>query len=282
MARNGSTIDARLARFAQREEGSPHQRMSYRMAGKGAPLVMLHGIGGGSGSWLPQLEALAGRFRMIAWDAPGYGNSALINGPAPRADEYAAALERLLDTLAIDQCLLVGQSLGALMATAFARAFPYRLHGLVLLGPAGGYGSQSEDRRDEILASRLNAMATLGPHGMASTRASALLAADASTEARAIVAASMRALRPDGYAQAVRLLVNGRLAEDARHVRVPTLVACGTVDQITPEAGCRALAAAFSDWQYRAILGAGHASNVDQPERVNALIVRFADQIGVT
>ncbi|MFM9885840.1 MAG: alpha/beta fold hydrolase [Burkholderiales bacterium] len=280
MARSGMTIDDRLARFPMLEVGPGHQRISYRTAGKGLPLLMLHGIGGGSGSWLPQLETLSGRFRVIAWDAPGYGNSSLIAGPTPIASEYADALDRLLDALAIDKCLLVGQSMGALIATAFARARPYRLHGLLLLGPAGGYGGATQAKRDEILTGRLDAMAKLGPEGMAAQRTGPLLAPDASDEAHAIVAASMRRLRPDGYAEAARLLVNGQLIHDARHVRSATMVGCGTVDQVTPEAGCRALASAFSDWQYRAILGAGHASNVDQPIRVNQLIEQFANFLG--
>ncbi len=237
---------------------------------------MLHGIGGGSGSWLPQLETLGDRFRLIAWDAPGYGTSTLMNNTSPSANDYAAALTRFLDALQIERCVLVGQSLGALMATAFARALPNRLHGLLLLGPAAGYGAASQAKRDEILAGRLDAMTKLGPAGMAATRAGALLATDAAPEARELVADGMRRLRPDGFAQAARLLVNGDLAADARHVRLTTLVGCGTVDTITPEAGCRALAAAFANCQYHAIPGAGHASNIDQPARVNALIERFA------
>ncbi len=280
MARSGTTIDDRLARFPMLEVGPAHQRIAYRSAGKGLPLLMLHGIGGGSGSWLPQLEMLARRFKVIAWDAPGYGNSSLIADPTSIASDYADALDRLLDALGIEKCLLVGQSMGALIATAFARARPYRLHGLLLLGPAGGYGGATQTKRDEILTGRLDTMAKLGPEGMAAQRTAALLASDASNEAHAIVAASMQRLRPDGYAQAVRLLVNGQLVNDARHVRSATMVGCGTVDQVTPEAGCRTLASAFSDWQYRAIPGAGHASNVDQPVRVNQLIERFAGFLG--
>jgi pimeloyl-ACP methyl ester carboxylesterase len=280
MARKALTIEDRLDRLPPLAVGAPAHRISYRATGKGRPLVMLHGIGGGSGSWLPQLEALAYRFRLIAWDAPGYGTSALIDTASPSANDYAGALTRLLDALEIDKCLLVAQSLGALMATAFARALPYRLHGLLLLGPAAGYGSAGQTKRDEVLAGRLDAMRKLGPEGMAATRAGALLATNATADATAIVAAGMRRLRPDGYAQAARLLVNGNLAADARHVRVPTMVGCGTADTVTPDAGCRALAAAFSDWQYRAIPGAGHASNVDQPARVNTLIERFATYAG--
>ena len=50
--------------------------IAYRRAGDGPPLVCLHGIGSGSASWAAQLEALAARFDVIAWDTPGYGGSA--------------------------------------------------------------------------------------------------------------------------------------------------------------------------------------------------------------
>jgi pimeloyl-ACP methyl ester carboxylesterase len=212
MVRTALTIEERLARFAPLESGAPAARISYRTAGHGTPLVLLHGIGGGSGSWLPQLETLGDRFRLIAWDAPGYGTSTLVGSAMPSANDYAEGLVRLLDALAIERCVLVGQSLGALMATAFARALPDRLYGLLLLGPAAGYGTASQAKRDEILAGRLDAMRKLGPEGMATTRAGALLAADAAPAARELVADGMRRLRPDGFAQAVRLLVNGDLA----------------------------------------------------------------------
>ena len=51
------------------------ERISYREAGNGTPVVILHGLGGRSESWVPQYEALSGRYRIIGWDAPGYNQS---------------------------------------------------------------------------------------------------------------------------------------------------------------------------------------------------------------
>ena len=53
----------------------PTGRISYRQAGSGPDLVLLHGLAGNSGTWERQFEEFAGRFRMTAWDAPGYGHS---------------------------------------------------------------------------------------------------------------------------------------------------------------------------------------------------------------
>jgi len=272
-------VAARLARFPVEESGTGDARVSFRAAGTGTPLVMLHGISGGSGAWLPQLETLADAFRVIAWDAPGYGASTIVRGAAPRAADYADALAAFLDRLGVECCLLVGQSLGAMMGTAFARAHPARVCGLALFGPARGYGDATPERRDEVLRGRLDTMARLGPDGMAATRARALLGTSPTDDAIALVASGMRALHPEGYAQAARLLAGNCLPDDAAYVTAPVLVACGTADTVTPEAGCQAIAAAFARAEYHAIAEAGHASGIDRPDQVNALLRAFAKRI---
>ena len=98
--------------------------ISYREAGAGPPLCLLHGIGSQSGSWVPQLDTLAARFHVIAWDAPGYGESDQILTDPPATSDYADSLVGLLDALSIDRVLLVGNSLGALIAGAFAAMQP--------------------------------------------------------------------------------------------------------------------------------------------------------------
>src|SRR2546429_10027606 len=64
------TLDQRIARYPRRHS----KAISYRETGAGQALVLLHGIGSSSAGWLCQLESLAG-YRLIAWDAPGYGES---------------------------------------------------------------------------------------------------------------------------------------------------------------------------------------------------------------
>src|ERR671937_1860789 len=128
-------LEERIARFAPRQS----RTISYREAGAGPALVLLHGIGSSSASWLFQLESLAG-YRLIAWDAPGYGGSAFLSTAEPRPADYAQALHEFLERLLLKDVVLVGNSLGCLMAGAYAAAHPERVRSMVLLGPAGGYG----------------------------------------------------------------------------------------------------------------------------------------------
>src|SRR5512138_2010782 len=100
-------LDERIAAFAPRKS----KGVSYRETGAGQALVLLHGIGSSSASWLFQLESIAG-YRLIAWDAPGYGESDFLPQPEPRPADYAQALHGFLDRLLLKDVVLVGNSLG--------------------------------------------------------------------------------------------------------------------------------------------------------------------------
>ena len=270
----------RIARFPERLIAAGGYRIGIRESGAGRPIVLLHGIGSGAGSWLYQFEQLAPHFRVIAWDAPGYGRSAPITAVAPRALDYAAALRALVVALELHRPLIVAQSLGAIIGTAYANRYDEHLSGLLLLGPASGYGASRADVRAEKLKGRLDSFEQLGAARLAAERSANLLGPNASPEALELVRIHMAALNADGHAQAARLLAYADTATDARHYRGPTLVACGSADRVTPEAGCRAIAAAFPRATYRTLDGLGHASYVDGPAMVNALIIEFAATLG--
>jgi pimeloyl-ACP methyl ester carboxylesterase len=250
--------------------------LSYREAGAGPALCLLHGIGNQSGSWVRQLEALGGRFRTVAWDAPGYGESDRLKPESPSAADYAGALGGLLDALGIARAVLVGSSLGALIATAFAASRPERTAGLLLLSPAGGYGLADPKDREERLATRLERLARLGPEGMALEPSPGMLSPTASAEARALAAWSTARIRSDGYTQAARMLAHGRLVEDAARYAGRVLVVAASADTITPPAGCERIARAFPRADYRLLGGAGHLSYLDAPAIVNPIIADFA------
>jgi pimeloyl-ACP methyl ester carboxylesterase len=145
--------------------------ISYLEAGRGdPPLVLLHGIGSRAASWRHQLAGLSDRLRVIAWDAPGYGESSDLAAPAPTAGDYAACLASFLDALGAGRLHLVGHSLGALMAARFAADHPERIASLTLASVASGHARLAEAERARLLAGRLDDLARLGPAGMAEKR----------------------------------------------------------------------------------------------------------------
>ena len=257
-------------------------RFSYCAADPGAgasragpPLVLLHGIGSNARSWAEQLAGLGGPRRVVAWDAPGYGDSTPVAPPRPTAADYAERLVRFLDGLGIDRIVLLGHSLGALVAGSFTAARPQRVERLVLANPALGHRTDPAAPLPPPAQARLDDLATLGPAGFAAKRAPRLLSAMATPAEIARARDTMAEIHPDGYRQAVAMLAQGDLRADAGAIAVPTLVLSGAEDSVTPPAGSRALAAATPNASYREIEGAGHLSYLERPAAFNAAVREF-------
>ena len=132
----------------------------FREQGSGIPLMLLHGISSGAASWHKQM-ALNG-FRVLAWDMPGYGESPMLAVARANAGDYADALAAMLDRAGVWQTVLVGHSLGALVASAFAAKFPDRVIHLVLADAAQGYGNAAPEQREQVWRNREQQMALGG------------------------------------------------------------------------------------------------------------------------
>ncbi|SDR51127.1 alpha/beta fold hydrolase [Paraburkholderia tuberum] len=274
-----AALEARLARYPAQQGSLAAQRvLSYRevdRAGHDAlPLVLLHGIGSGAASWVQQLDALGATRRVLAWDAPGYGASSPVAAASPVAQDYAVVLKEWLDALGIERCVLVGHSLGAIVAGAFAAAHPRYLAGLLLLSPAGGYGAAAPEVRDAKRDQRLAMLNELGPQGLANTRSANMLSAHASDEARAWVRWNMSRVMPHGYAQATHLLANADLAADLARYDGRVNVAVGAEDTITTPEACEKIALAART-RLQIVPRAGHAGYIEAPAAYTAIVDTF-------
>ncbi|PUE47996.1 hypothetical protein B9Z47_09105 [Limnohabitans sp. 2KL-1] len=253
-----------------------HGPVQFRSAGTAAQVthVLLHGIGSASASWAYQLGAAVGRrdLRVLAWDAPGYGRSAHLDKAIPGAQDYAERLWDWLDALYVTQpVVLVGHSLGALMAASAARLRPRQVSRLVLLAPARGYGDAPAAERERVVQGRLANLQQLGPQGMAQARGAAMLSPGAAPALQDAVRETMAQIDPAGYTQAVQMLGQGRLAQDVKAGSTPFLIASGEADTVTTPAACDAFANDVA--QARISLGpVGHACPLEAPVAVNQLL----------
>ena len=272
-------LDAGGVRFsycaAGDEAGIRASDGTARKVDPGPPLVLLHGIGSNARSFTDQLAALADERRVVAWDAPGYGDSTRVAPPRPAAADYAERLAGFLDGLDFDRIALLGHSLGALVAGAFTAWRPDRVVRLVLANPALGHRTDPAEPLPPPAQARLDDLAALGPAGFAAKRAPRLLSPAATPAQVARARAAMAAIDPDGYRQAVAMLAQGDLAADAAAIGVPTLVLSAGEDSITPPAGSRALAAVMPNARYHEIEGAGHLSYVERPAEFEAAVREF-------
>ena len=275
------SLSERILDFPLQRISTPLGQVAYRSAGsEGQPLwVLLHGIGSASGSWLAQLQAAQQRgVRILAWDAPGYGQSTPVQPDQPLARDYAARLWAWMDALGCGPVHLVGHSLGCLMASAAAQAQPQRVKHLWLLAPAAGYGLADPQVRARKLQERLEKLQTLGPVGMAAQRASAMLSSAASAEQLAWVEHTMSQVIPAGYTQASQMLAGDDLASYLTGLACPVDVACGQADRITPAQGCAELAARLG-LPFHLLGEVGHACPLEAADRVNDLLFTMSSEL---
>jgi pimeloyl-ACP methyl ester carboxylesterase len=236
----------------------------YQTAGNGFPLVLLHGIGSNSRSWHRQIAGLSDTFKVIAWDAPGYGRS---SDPPPDAKPsisfYVDRLRQMLDAMDIHNVALLGHSKGGVVAQQFYRRHPEYVRALIL-------ADTRHIASHEALAQRLAAIRTMTPEQLAAERAPKLLSEGASPELLRETISIMSEVRAAGYAFAAMALAESDTTGILRSLNVPALLIWGDHDRITPV------------WQelpqgarLEIIPGAGHLSYVEQPEQFNEVVRNF-------
>lgn len=247
----------------------------FREQGSGTPLTLLHGISSGAASWHKQM-ALPG-YRVLAWDMPGYGESPMLATARADAGAYADALARMLDRAGVQKTVLLGHSLGALVAAAFAARYPQRVRYLVLADVAQGYGQAEAAQREKIWQGRQQQMA-LGGEAMAEGRAAKLLRAGAREADVATVAAGMRRLRSEGYLAAAWMLAHDDIHRWLAGYRGRFAVWCGEQDAITQPELVQGLALRYG-MPFIAIPQAGHASYLDNDAFFNQQLLRINEEV---
>src|SRR5689334_498511 len=112
--------------------------VAYQMTGSGPGLVLLHGFTQDSRVWKPQIETLSEDFTIIAWDAPGAGQS----GDPPenfKIGNWAQSLAELLDSADMKYAHILGLSWGGLLAQEFYQRYPNRVLSLILADTYAGW-----------------------------------------------------------------------------------------------------------------------------------------------
>jgi pimeloyl-ACP methyl ester carboxylesterase len=253
-------------------------RWSYLEAGptQGACIVMLHGIGAHADYFRFQLAALSKRWRVIAWNAPGYGLSDDLRAPAPQAADYAQALADFLQSVQVDECLLVGNSFGSAVAQAFAVAQPQRVRGLLLSGTGIGQRELSAQRRaafEERIARIRQGAYQYGDRGV-----DHLVGTAAPAALRQWLTEVARGLHVRGLENAAAFRLSSFCSLDhLAHLDMPVLMVQGSEDQINPrQDNADLLLAGLPQAQLHLWQGVGHLAEVEAPACFNQTLADFA------
>lgn len=248
----------------------------HRLLGQGATAVfLLHGVGGGQQVWLANTPALAAAgYRTVAWDMPGYGASAAVS-PCSTAS-LAAALENLIDHIGAERNVLLGHSMGGMVAQEAMALFPSKIHGLILSGTSAAFGRAEGAWQQQFLHSRFAPLdAGMGMAQLALQLVPTMVGPDCEPRACAEAAAVMARVPEASYRAALSAIVSFKRQDNLAQIRVPCLCLAGEHDRTAAPAVMQKMAQQIAGSTYLCLAGVGHLANMEQPAAFNAAVLSF-------
>jgi pimeloyl-ACP methyl ester carboxylesterase len=247
------------------------ERMAVELDGQGDAVIFVHGLGGTSNVFTPQLVALGGRYRAVRPDLPGSGRSPA-GGPLSIGG-FADAVVRLARGLGIERAHLVGHSMGTIVCQHLAVNEPRLVRSLVLFGPLLAPPDPARQAmRERAAKARAEGMADI---------ADAILQGATSGDTRAnnpVGAALVRELlmRQDaeGYAKTCEALA-GAEAADVKCIACPTLLATGDEDAVASPSAVRAMAEQIGGARVLVLNRCGHWTTIERAADCSAALKEF-------
>ena len=243
------------------------------------PVVFLHGIGGGKAQWSAQLDLLADHcWRAMAWDMPGYGES-VPPAPAFSFEALADSLVRLLDSLDIDRAILVGHSMGGMVALEAHALAPERIAGLVLACTSAAFGKPDGSWQRQFIADRVAPLdAGLGMSAVAARQVPNMMHTAAPESAREAAIRIMSAVPEATYRAALQALSRFDRRDVLPLIAVPTLVLAAADDGQAPSAVMEKMASRIDGAEFEVLAGCGHLANLEQPAAFGRAVLEFLER----
>lgn len=254
-------------------------RIAYERHGSGPPLVFLHGVLEDSRAWRWQTDEFSRDYTVVAWDAPGCGQSA--DPPETfRLSDYADCLAGVLEALELGPAHVLGLSWGGGLALEYYHRHPEMVRTLLLTGAYAGWGGSLPA---DIVEGRLQQAlreSEMPPEQFVPGWLPGLLTEAAPQQLRDEVAGMMADFHPAGY----RAMALGFAAADLRKtlpaIAVPTLLLWGEADRRAPLNVAAELHSSIPGSTLATIPGAGHICNAEAPEAFNREVRRFLGASG--
>jgi len=253
---------------------------AYEEQGRGdTAVLLLHGVGGGAAIWSDTASgtarAIAGAgYRAVAVDLPGYGASAAMG--SPDLQTMVGAVRALIRHLGAQRTVLLGHSMGGMVAQELLARDPAGVHGLVLACTSASFGRADGAWQAQFVADRLAPLeAGLGMAGMAERLVPGLVSPGAPVAALRIAADIMARVPEDSYRTALRAIAGFDRRDALAAIAVPTLLLAAEHDRTAPPELMQRMAARIPGAESLCLGSAGHIANVEQPLAFNDAVLSF-------
>jgi 3-oxoadipate enol-lactonase len=242
-------------------------------------IVFLHGVGGGRQAWAPhQAHVAAQGWRSLAWDMPGYGDSPVVR--PYDFEQLATAVWRMVDAANVEQVVLVGHSMGAMVALQAWTQAAHRVRAMVLAASSPAFGNTDGAFQQQFLAQRLAPLDEGHTMGDIATRLiPTLVAPGADSSILQSAHGSMAAVPPETYRLALRSLVQFDQRAVLPTITVPVLCLAGEHDRAAPADVVRRMAQKIPKASYACLSGAGHLLHLEQAAAFNAALETFLEDV---
>lgn len=248
---------------------------AFTVLGAGPTVLMLHGIGGGHLSFAPQVETLASSgYRAVAWDMPGYGRSAPIEPYNFKG--LAQSCIALIEALKCGDVVLVGHSMGGMVAQEVMARRPELVSKLVLCGTSPSFGKPDGEWQREFIAQRtapLDAGKSMAE--LAEVLVPQIVGPGSLPEGVRLATHCMSLVPASTYRRALEALVTFDRRANLPLIQIPTLVVAGEHDPNAPPSMMKKMADAIARSTYLEMRGIGHLQNLEAPDEFDGLLLNF-------
>lgn len=248
---------------------------SFTALGGGPTVLMLHGIGGGHLAFAPQVETFANAgYRAVAWDMPGYGHSAPIEPYTFKG--LAQSCITLIESLKCAEVVLLGHSMGGMVAQEVVARRPELVSKLILCGTSPSFGKPDGDWQRAFLAERtapLDAGRSMAE--LAEVLVPQMVGPGSLPEGVRLATHCMALVPPATYRRALECLVTFDRRANLGHIQVPTLLVAGQYDKNAPPTVMKKMADSIPGSTYLEMKGVGHLQNLEAPDDFDGVILNF-------
>lgn len=250
------------------------------VAGRGPLVILIHGLGGDRSTWHEQIKALQSRYTAVSIDLRGYGDSGDPPGPINFKRDFCADLVAVMDYFKVSRAHLVGLSMGGRVARTTALQVPNRVASLTLANTSPGFDHMEPAQLEAFVQARSSVIqGNQLPANFGYQQAQGMMAPGTPESILQTMARAVDRLRVANYLNTLQASTLQDRGDHLEDIACPVHVITSDLDTVYPADVTLAMQARVPNATLTRIKGAGHISNLEQPETFNQALIHFLDTL---